>query len=173
MNITELSKFFEEDKVLYISINRAFNDLYRYDKFLINNEPIIKEDANELGKHYVNERAIVFRFAHYLQNELVKDPKYATYNLDCEYSRSGINPKVLPDFPNGTYPDIIIHHRGKNDYGDNLLVMEFKTYWHSDTEKDSLKISEFVDKNGEYKYKYGLVVVVGRKLKETTFEVHK
>lgn len=54
-----------------------------------------------------------------------------------------------------------------------FLLMEFKTYWNPDTERDALKVKEFVDKEGCYRYKYGLVVVFGRTLHETKFEWYK
>ncbi len=170
MNITDITAYFVEDKDLYISIHKAFNELYERDIHLINNEPITKIASDELGKHYVGERAIVFRFAHYLQNELVKYPRYAKYHLDCEYNRNGICTKCLPSFPNGTFPDLIIHQRGNNNK--NLLVMEFKTYWNTNTQNDVNKVEEFVAKNGDYKYKYGIVVTIGKTLAETNFEVY-
>ena len=71
----KLKEFFIEDKGLYFAVKRAFNDLYRYDKHLICNMPLEIINTEEIGKHYVGERSIVFRFAHYLQNELVKAPK--------------------------------------------------------------------------------------------------
>lgn len=168
----KLKEFFIEDKGLYFAVKRAFNDLYRYDKHLICNMPLEIINTGEIGKHYVGERSIVFRFAHYLQNELVKAPKYATYNLDCEYNRNGVETKDLPSFPNGTFPDLIIHKRGKN-YPTNLVVMEFKTYWNTDTARDVVKVKEFINKKGDYRYKYGLVVLIGKTLAETKFEVYK
>ena len=170
-NLEVLKKLFDQDKGLYIAIKRAMNDLYRYDKHLICNEPHERRCPDETGKHYVGERAIVFRFAHYLQNELVKNHKYSNFHLDCEYNRNGCETKNLPAFPNGTFPDLIIHHRDSNE--DNILVMEFKTYWNADTERDRLKVKGFVNKNGKYNYKYGVVVVIGKTLDETTFEVYQ
>lgn len=176
MKIAELSKYFEQNKVLCISIKRAFYDLYRYDKYLIEIEPEkvdVKTVNEKLGKHYVGERSIVFRYAHYLQNELTKSTIYSAYDLDCEYNRNGFGIKSTDSFPNGTFPDLILHKRGKTGSKNNILVMEFKTYWNPHTETDSLKVSEFVDKNGKYQYKYGVVVKIGRTLAETTFDVYK
>ena len=166
-NWNELKEYLDEDKFLYIAIKRAFNDLYRFDKYLIDNGPSEKRCPEEIGKHYIGERSIVFRFAHYLQNELAKSPKYSQYNLDCEYNRNGIATKSLPDFSKGTFPDLIIHKRGKNGSKNNLLIMEFKTYWNSNTGRDIDKVKQFVDEEGKYKYKYGIVVVIGKKLSET------
>ena len=68
---------------------------------------------------------------------------------------------------------MILHKRGKNGPGNNILIMEFKTYWNPNTDTDSLKISDFVDQNGKYKYQYGLVVLIRKTLDETEFEVYK
>ncbi|MBQ5318301.1 MAG: hypothetical protein J6K17_04350 [Oscillospiraceae bacterium] len=165
-NLEELEETFNQDKGLYIAIKRAMNDLYRYDKHLIFNAPYKKECPDELGKHYVGERAIVFRFAHYLQNELVKDPIYKTYDLDCEYNRNHGNVKALPSYPNGVFPDLIIHKRNSNKK--NLLVIEFKTYWNNSIkviESDIKKVSELMKK--PYYYNYGLVVIIGKTTKDT------
>lgn len=164
------STFRDEDKELYMSIRRAFEKLYQNDIYLIEHEPPAKLKSNNklLGKHYVGERAIVFRFAHYLQIELCKSKKYHWYNLDCEYNRNKTDPKILPSFPNGAFPDLIIHERSKNDH--NLLVMEFKTYWNNSQEsinKDLKKINEFM--KYPYNYKYGLVVVIEKNLSELKF----
>ena len=80
------------------------------------------------GKHYVGERAIVFRFAHYLLSNIERMNVDPDLSLDCEYNRNGCLDKALPSFPRGVIPDIIIHKRGSNDK--NVLVMEFKTHWN-------------------------------------------
>ena len=38
--------------------------------------------------------------------------------------------------------------------------MEFKIYWNIDREDDIRKIMEFVDINGEYRYKIGISVLI-------------
>ena len=132
-----------EDKLLEDAVNMAFELLYSNDKYLI--------------YHQVNERSIVFRFAHYLQSELEKIRKYRAYNLDCEYNRNMDGPKSFCEGDRGVYPDLIIHKRGNNN--NNLLIIEFKTYWNNDTTEDESKIRRFVSINGDYKYKYGFSVV--------------
>lgn len=171
LKLKEVEVHFKHDEKLYTALEKAFSDLFNNDEYLINNEPNEVLFPEEIGKHYVGERAIVFRFAHYLQNELMKIPEYETYNLDCEYNRNGHLTKILPSFPRGTFPDLIIHKRGNND--NNLLIMEFKTYWNSSVTNDKMKIQEFVNKKGNYKYKYGLIVVIEKTLSETKFEVYK
>lgn len=139
-------------------IKNAFGMLYMNDKHLIDNTPIPCETLD--NKHHVGERSIVFRYALYLQNLISEDPILKQYNLDCEYNRNGIENKLLPGFPNGTYPDLIIHKRGSNE--NNLLVMEFKTYWNADRTEDKKKIRQFMDIQGSYKYKYGISVLIER-----------
>ena len=138
-------------------INTALDMLYANDKHLIYNAP----DNYELDHlHHVGERSIVFRFAHYLQNLMDADEELHNYVLDCEYNRNGVNAKILPSFPEGVFPDIIIHQRGSNK--NNLLVCEVKTYWNCDTTRDRLKISEFISPEGEYRFKFGLSLIIER-----------
>lgn len=154
-----------KDIFLEQAIRMAFMELYTHDDYLIYNRPkdisfsIISSDnlINEQNsKYYVGERAIVFRFAHYLQN-LIQD-YYKEYDLDCEYNRNGTKAKNLPGFPYGTFPDMIIHKRKSNKH--NLLIMEFKPYWNNHQNDDIEKIKKFVSDTGEYKYKYGASVLI-------------
>lgn len=138
-------------------ISTAFELLYLNDMHLICNEPYSEKGRDE--RHHVGERSIVFRYAHYLQNLINEDCVLKKYDLDCEYNRNGIECKALPSFPNGTFPDLIIHKRKSNDC--NLLIMEFKTYWNDNRKNDKLKIKEFMDQTGEYKFKYGVSVFIG------------
>ena len=39
--------------------------------------------------------------------------------------------------------------------------------------EDVVKVKEFINKKGDYRYKYGLVVLIGKTLAETKFEVYK
>ncbi|MBR1383072.1 MAG: hypothetical protein IJ555_04585 [Ruminococcus sp.] len=152
----------ENDEELLDIISRSFELLYTNDVFLINNSPDrLDSEKNTNGQigslHHVGERAIVFRFGYYLQKQL-ETSEYKDLNVDCEYNRNGKNPKNIPGFLNGVYPDIIIHKRGL-DISD-LLVIEFKTYWNPDTRKDTEKILKLIDPDGCYKYKYGMSVVI-------------
>ena len=123
---------------------------------MIENRPIINGGNDK--RHHAGERAIVFRFAHYLQNLIDDNGGFEDYNLDCEYNRNGTECKSLPSFPKGTYPDIIIHQRGSNDY--NLLVIEVKTYWNDDTERDKRKLKDFTAPNGKYKFSRGISLLL-------------
>ena len=154
-------------EVLDNLIENALNDLYKKDYHLIQNKA-----KNEKGKddaHHVGERAIVFRFAHYLLNYMDGTHLFGEYDLDCEYNRNGYKCKSLPSFPNGTLPDIIIHKRGSNEK--NLMVIEFKTYWNkgkSVIEKDLSKLKEFTDIQGKYKFCKGYFILIEKHREETT-----
>ena len=165
IGLNYLENIFSKDKDLYKAIKRAFEDLYDKDKYLIDNRPHSKfsDNTKQLGKHHVGERAIVFRFAHYLQLEISKVQEYAWYNLDCEYNRNGDDAKIVNN--KKTYPDMIIHKRVDNLH--NLLVMEFKTYWNNDTKDDIEKICGLMV--GEYTYTYGMVVIINEKIENLEF----
>ncbi|MEG0292474.1 MAG: hypothetical protein RR495_07025 [Anaerovoracaceae bacterium] len=141
-------------KILEYVINKSLLDLYYRDEYLICTKPVDSDDNS-----HVCERAIVFRFGIYLQNYMNELPELREYNLDCEYNRKGYSKKSLPNSPNGTYPDIILHKRGNRD---NLLVIEFKTWWNRNIDNDIKKIKDFLDEMGKYKYRYGLSIVLGK-----------
>ena len=86
------------------------------------------------------------------------------YVLDCEYNRNSVHAKALPSFARGVYPDVIVHNRGNND--NNLLIMEVKTYWNPDNTQDVKKIREFLATNGEYRFSFGVSVIIGRTRKD-------
>lgn len=151
--------FNKEDFELENAIIKAFEKLYLNDHYLIDNTFLLSSSDNDRNeKHYVGERAIVFRFAHYLQSLLESSERYSAYVVDCEYNRNKWDEKSTEHFPNGTFPDIIVHRRGTNKY--NLLILEFKTYWNRDNKRDIVKIKDFISSTGEYHFKYGLAVTL-------------
>lgn len=79
------------------AIERACKNLYKRDKSLL--------DRN------VNERAILFKFGIYLQRIMSRDEKLKFYDLDNEYNRNIYEVKRTENYPNGRYPDFIIHKR--------------------------------------------------------------
>ena len=156
-----IENYMEEDIKLAKAILEAFSKLYTNDRYLISSRP--KKYNETIGiNHHVGERAIVFRFAYYLQKFLDEQGLYPEYNLDCEYNRNGDKPKIIYSLGKNVYPDLIIHRRGNND--NNLLVMEFKTYWNVEQENDIKKISAFLENNeiNSYNYKYGIAVLIKR-----------
>ena len=153
----------EKDTILIKGlVAKALDKVYELDYHLILNNAV-----NSVGKdehHHVGERSILFRFAHYLQNLLDEYPQFDEYNLDCEYNRNGSETKNLPSFPNGTYPDVILHKRGSND--DNILIIEFKTYWNTDQTQDFKKIDEFTNESGKYHFKIGMAIRIDKLRKD-------
>lgn len=126
-------------------VESALNELYRNDQYLLD--------------HYVHERSIVFRFAHYLQNLLNNCEIFSEFDLDVEYNRNGYRPKRIPCRRNGAKPDVIIHKRGSNK--SNLLMIEFKTYWDTRTSGDLKKLKEFTRCDGRYNFSLGLSIIFG------------
>ncbi len=137
-------------------VEMALDTVYEKDHHLILNGAATGGGRDD--HHHVGERSIVFRFAHNLQNLLDKDDIFSDYQLDCEYNRNGVLVKSLPSFPNGVYPDVILHKRGRND--SNLLVVELKTYWNRNQIKDKKKLREFTKKTGEYAFVLGMTICV-------------
>ncbi|MBI9071401.1 MAG: hypothetical protein JEY94_07365 [Melioribacteraceae bacterium] len=118
---------------------------------------MVYERQYYLIENKVHERSIVFWFGIYF-NEIIKKSEFSEYNLDFEYNKNHSDPKRTDNFPQGTYPDIILHKRGTNK--DNLLIMEFKTYWGDDTDKDLCKLKDFTNNSGKYNYELGLSIVL-------------
>ena len=128
-------------------LNTALDELYEKDSYLLENR--------------VHERAIVFRFGHYLQNLMDKSGQFQNFNLDFEYNRNGRQPKRIPANPrNGAFPDLIIHRRGSNHY--NLLIIEFKPYWNPYTASDCKKMRQFINPCYGYNYLCGKSILFGR-----------
>ena len=146
-------------------LKEAVYRLYTKDGYLIKNGPA----SPKCSDNHVCERACLFRFAHYLQNIL--DEKEVLRNLvvDCEYNRNGYDLKRLSAFANGTYPDLIIHHRGDNK--GNFLVMEIKSWWNKDINQDKKKIKAFMDKNEGYNDRFGIVLLFEETMEETSDKI--
>ncbi|MEG0094290.1 MAG: hypothetical protein RR945_03520 [Erysipelotrichaceae bacterium] len=143
-------------------LRTSFYQLYNYDHYLI-----FQDHVN--GKNHVSERAIVFRFAHYLQNIITRKNILHELSIDCEYNRNGYDPKYISGFGNAI-PDLIIHKRGSNKK--NFLIMEFKTYWNQNNVNDIAKIQGFMDQSGKYKYKYGIFFFLGESTKESYMDMY-
>lgn len=135
-------------------IYKSLEELYEKDKYIIDNE--------KKGKYnYGSERSIVFRFGIYFENNFKKQftsKEYEKYSIDVEYNRNITNKKILPDWENGCILDLIVHERGNNN--NNLVVLEFKTHWNDNQDKDKVKMKKLIDKNGVYKYRYGAIVLI-------------
>lgn len=130
------------EKLLENLIQKSLDDLYANDKYLI--------------EHRAAERNITHRFAHYFENNM-QNSIVSQLNVDCEYNRDGYGIKQI----NGKniYPDFILHKRGSNE--DNLLIIEFKTWWNPENNKDIEKIQCMMHPQLRYKYKYGCSITIG------------
>ena len=130
-------------KLLEDIIKKSLDKLYANDKDLI-----IRRVA---------ERDIVHRFAHYFENYM-QDTEFKLYNVDCEYNRNGYGIKQV----NGksVYPDFILHKRGSNE--NNLLIIEFKTWWNPDNNADINKIRWMMNPKLMFQYKYGCSITINQ-----------
>lgn len=124
---------------------------------------LLQERDAYLLEHSANDRSITHRLAIYLEEQ------FPDWNVDCEYNRKGGVTKLLyldaqpikSDDAQGTtvYPDIIVHRRGRNDAGSNLLVIEVK--------KSSSNVSDAHDREklekfkSELGYQYALPLKIG------------
>lgn len=134
----------EEKNHLEEIIEKALAELYEKDYYLIKTD--------------VQEQAIVSRFALYFE-KYIKELK-GDYNLDLEYNRNLKNPKRRVDTKKRIRPDLIVHKRGNHQ--NNLLVLEFKTYWYKEITEDINKVKELINKE-PYKYHYGAVIFIDKK----------
>jgi len=115
--------------------------LYRYDYELI--------DKN------ANERSITHKLAEHLQKE------FPYWHVDCEYNRYGNETKKLLNSER-VFPDIIIHHRGKDE---NLVVIEAKKQFDRSsisTKKDEKKLKKFSE-DPHYKYQYAFLLIISER----------
>ena len=124
-------------------IKKSLDELYIKDKSLIDRK--------------VAERDIVHRFAHYFENHMC-GTAISEYNVDCEYNRNGYGIKQV----NGSYiyPDFIVHKRGNNE--NNLLIIEFKTWWNSNNSADIDKIRSLMHPKLIFQYKYGCSITINQ-----------
>lgn len=121
----------------------------------------------DLIKSKTYEVSIVHRLALYLEPFVQTLGK--GYSCDIEYNRNYDGPKRIFKEGNGSRPDLIIHKRKTNDY--NLLVLECKTSWSQiSNEEDRKKVELFCDKDGEFRFKYGVLLYLGKDEKHVEIE---
>lgn len=132
----------EQIEILKQTINSTLENVYQNDYDLI-----------ERGGM---EQSLSFRFGLYFST-IIKDLDWLkSHNIDLEYNKNGLNPKRTPRRPNGVRPDLILHKRGENI--NNIIVVEFKGWWNGDRESDLVKLEDFVNQDGEYKYGLGVFI---------------
>ena len=120
------------------------------------------QNDNHLMDRSGLERSAAFRFGVYL-NSAVNNIGWLTgLTVDMEYTKNGLYQKIIPSKLKGAHPDLILHNRGNNDK--NVLVIEFKGYWsRTQLKSDRIKLTEFTDKEGNYRYGLGLLIKFGKK----------
>lgn len=122
----------------------------------------------------VSERCMVFRIGLYIQSYMNKGRKWSSLDLDAEYNRcfdhsKGMYKRTLDGIKvkiGDAVPDLLIHER--RQINKNIVVFEFKkkgAYEKSGKEADFKKLMYFTDSANEYKYKYGLWIVLYKKRK--------
>ena len=155
-----------QEQILFL-FKRAIEIFYEHDRKLV-----------EIAAH---ERACVARIAIYLQQLLNNAPDAKNLYVDCEYGsmttdtgeefKKYMNANGAYGGNDGRYgrffPDLIIHERGTQQ--NNLLVAEFKGYWHTGTwGQDQTKL-EHLTKGAPssnlkpyFYYQRGVFVALGR-----------
>lgn len=128
-------------QLLYQLINQSLDDLYLNDEYLIS--------------HKASERDLTFHFTTYFKDHM-RTTSIAQYNVDCEYNRDGNDSKQIDG--DKVYPDFIVHRRGSNE--DNLLIIEFKTWWNPNNTNDIEKLKNMMSEQYRYKYKYAYSIVL-------------
>lgn len=159
-------------------ISKCLNQLYKKDSKLF------KRNKG----HGISERGLVFRFAHYLQQEM--DKEYPGYFVDCDYNSSiyfdkkGIKieesgKKILD--PNVScaekkrFIDIIVHKRTANG-NENFFCFEIKKWNNLGKEAKKKDINNLKQLTATYNYKYGFYLIFGTSrdnVKCTVFEEGK
>ena len=107
-------------------------------KKLYDKDHLLFERNNGIG---LSERCIVFRFAHYLQQELDQSNMFSGYIVDCDFNSSSVNGQEQPgkEIPqeDGTnkkrFIDIIVHQR-TTDENKDLICFEIKK-WNNTSSK--------------------------------------
>ena len=126
------------------------------------------------------ERALVFRFAHHLQNELEKNK--LDYFVDCDFNSSEYLDNIGRKKSKHGKPihnqkgveikrfiDIIVHKRNADSEG-NFVCFEIKKWNNKTTEglkKDQNNLQVLTSRYG---YQYGFHIILGKTIDRTTFE---
>jgi len=142
------------DKRIWNNLKLGLDMLYENDQYLISIE----------GGHHVSERSIAHKLGCCLSN-LINE-----YNVDCEFNRNLDAVKKIGK--DDVIPDIVIHKRGSNK--DNLVVIEVKPWWNRKKEdfiNDENKLLYLTDSNYQYKYKYGLSLIIKLNREDTEVKI--
>lgn len=136
-------------------INKTLDVLYDKEAYIFQND--------------TSEKNMVFHFSRYFI-DMLKDINYNDLSVDCEYNKNALSEhkykEIIYNYDKKShkiYPDLILHKRGSND--SNILAIEFKKHTNHSRkaiEKDSLKLKALTSEQGEFKYKIGLFITLGK-----------
>jgi len=118
------------------------------------------------------ERSVQFRLGLYLHDELSSTDEFKDLDLDVEYTKNGQGSKILDSKPNGAQPDIILHKREHENptNENNYLVIELKGWWDGRSREDDVtKLTQFVIKEGVYKFALGALIELGTTTAEISY----
>ncbi len=140
-------------------------------------DKLYREDSY-LFQHALCERCIMFRFAHYLQNE------FSGYFVDCEFNKNAFegqppSSKVMQNEDGELkkiYTDIIIHRRNSRTE-DQLLCLEMKLRkraWNSDFKRLEKMTNEggFTNNGIQYVFDYDFGVFLFLPKDQQKSEIH-
>ncbi|PIB27892.1 hypothetical protein [Maribacter sp. 4G9] len=167
MEISDILKIF----------NKSLTSLFKYDKWLIEND--------------LSEQCITHKLAEHLQRN------FLGYNVDCEYNGNidseGGKKRIVAvkrnlkennlikrseelsgqDLINrAVFPDVIIHKRGSNE--NNLCIIEVKKSTNkSDFKYDEIKLSAYTTDyyGNDLKYKLGIFLCIETGTSDKAFEI--
>lgn len=144
-------------------------------------EPISEEELQDLLKDAIKEaykqspdlfmyegieQAMVFRIGIHLQDFANETDAISDLDIDCEYNKN-LDQTKQDMSGKGIRPDLIIHSRG--NHGNNLLAVEFKGHWNLNVDRDKKKLRELTSPVSHYRYKLGVLVILGRRSVEFTY----
>mgnify|MGYP001710318013 CR=1 FL=1 len=154
--------------------------LPQYIDFINNVLNVLYAEENELFEHNLCERAIVFRFAHHLQNEM------KGYWVDCDYNSSHVKKGNCYVHQHGKsisnpnweqiwrFIDIIVRSkRIPDDSNTDIICFECKK-WNNCTadgiEKDKNNLKTLTR---NYGYQYWFHLIFWKKKEDTKIEVYQ
>lgn len=129
----------QELKVLLLElVHEAIAQLYDSDYYII--------------ERNVSERCVCARLSYHI--ECLMRQKYKKvfngYNVDVEYDRKDGDPKHIDNSEKRHVCDLLIHRRGSNIPGDNLLALEMKVHNnYSKMKSDFRRLHDIVQHRGD------------------------
>lgn len=138
-------------KTLLLKIlHEAIAELYSCDYYII--------------KQRISERCLCARLAFHI--ECIMRQKYRNifdeYYVDVEYDRKGGDPKHIGNSDKRHVCDLLIHRRGFNEQGDNLLALEMKVHDnYSKVQNDYKRLHDIVQHRDDNNRKLACETLLG------------